>query len=174
MALRPSATSPGRTYKWYTGTPVYEFGHGLHYTTFKFSWKSSPSKRYDIGSLVSKATSGPKDLAVFDTFEVEVENTGHVTSDYAALLFISGNGGPTPHPNKQLVAFTRLHDIGPQKGSTASLPVTLGSVARTDTNGNLWVYPGTYTLVVDTPAVLSATFELEGEAVQISTFPQSS
>lgn len=173
MALRPNATSPGRTYKWYTGTPVYEFGHGLHYTTFKLSWKSSPSKRYNIASLTGKATN-PKDLAPFDTFEVEVQNTGHVTSDYVALLFVSGNGGPTPHPNKQLVAYTRLHDINARGGSTASLPVTLGSIARTDENGNLWVYPGTYTLTVDTPGALSATFELEGDAVQISTFPQNS
>ena len=29
---------PGRTYKFYTGTPVFEFGHGLSYTTFSFVW----------------------------------------------------------------------------------------------------------------------------------------
>lgn len=33
MGLRPSSKSPGRTYKWY-GTPVQEFGFGLHYTNF--------------------------------------------------------------------------------------------------------------------------------------------
>ena len=29
---------PGRTYKFYTGTPVYQFGDGLSYTTFKYTW----------------------------------------------------------------------------------------------------------------------------------------
>ncbi|GJJ07765.1 hypothetical protein Clacol_001970 [Clathrus columnatus] len=173
MSLRPSATSPGRTYKWYNGTAIYEFGHGLHYTTFKPSWRSGPSKSYDIASLVKKAST-PTDLATFDTFTIDIQNTGHVTSDYVALLFISGNGGPTPHPNKQLVAFTRLHNINGQKKSTASLPVTLGSIARTDENGNLWIYPGTYTLTLDTPGTLSASFKLEGNAVQISSFPQNS
>ena len=34
---------PGRTYKFYTGTPVFEFGHGLSYTTFSFVWWAPPS-----------------------------------------------------------------------------------------------------------------------------------
>ena len=29
---------PGRTYKFYTGTPVYQFGDGLSYTTFDCKW----------------------------------------------------------------------------------------------------------------------------------------
>ena len=37
MTLRPSATNPGRTYKWYTGTPVFEFGFGLSYASFSYS-----------------------------------------------------------------------------------------------------------------------------------------
>ena len=34
MSMRPSSTNPGRTYKFYTGKPVFEFGFGLSYTTF--------------------------------------------------------------------------------------------------------------------------------------------
>ena len=30
--LQCKATYPGRTYQWYTGTPVYPFGFGMHYT----------------------------------------------------------------------------------------------------------------------------------------------
>ena len=30
--------SPGRTYKFYTGKPVFEFGTGLSYTTFSMQW----------------------------------------------------------------------------------------------------------------------------------------
>ena len=40
MKLRQSATNPGRTCEWYTGSPVFEFGFGLHYTTFSFAWTS--------------------------------------------------------------------------------------------------------------------------------------
>lgn len=36
--LRANATLPGRTYTWYTGDAVLQFGYGLHYTNFTFSW----------------------------------------------------------------------------------------------------------------------------------------
>ncbi len=37
MSMRPSTTNPDRTYKFYTGQPVYEFGYGLSYTTFSYA-----------------------------------------------------------------------------------------------------------------------------------------
>ena len=38
VSMRPNAATghPGRTYRFYTGTPVYEFGHGISYTTFRY------------------------------------------------------------------------------------------------------------------------------------------
>jgi beta-D-xylosidase 4 len=173
MTLHPSSTNPGRTYKWFQGTPVFEFGHGLHFTKFALSWKSQPSTKYQIPK-VSFHTEKTVDLNVFDTFTVAVRNTGKVTSDYVALLFISGSGGPVPLPNKQLASYTRLHSIAPGKEATAALKVTLGSVARADAQGNLWVYPGTYHITIDTGAEVSLThnFELEGTPAQISSWPQ--
>ncbi|KAL2177560.1 uncharacterized protein P884DRAFT_269439 [Thermothelomyces heterothallicus CBS 202.75] len=42
MTLRPSATDPGRTYRWYP-TPVRPFGFGLHYyTTFRAEFGPHP------------------------------------------------------------------------------------------------------------------------------------
>lgn len=40
LNMRPDKKSdyPGRTYKFYTGTPVFEFGYGLSYTTFKYKY----------------------------------------------------------------------------------------------------------------------------------------
>lgn len=172
MNLRPSSTNPGRTYKWYTGTPVFEFGHGLHFTTFKSSFKSAPAKTFSISSLLRGHSQGPIDLAPFATFQIDVKNTGKVTSDYVALLFVNGTGGPAPLPNKQLVSFTRLHSIKPGATATTSLPVTLGSIARTDENGNLWLFSGTYTITLDTPGVLSHTFKIQGKDTQITHFPQ--
>ena len=34
MSMRPSSTNPGRTYKFYTGQPVFEFGFGFHIQHF--------------------------------------------------------------------------------------------------------------------------------------------
>ncbi|PIL26674.1 hypothetical protein GSI_11250 [Ganoderma sinense ZZ0214-1] len=179
MTLRPSATNPGRTYKWYTETPVYEFGFGLHYTTFSFAWESTartnaPATSYAIDELVSSGNDSIAflDLAPLDTFAVRVTNTGKATSDYVALLFASGKFGPAPHPNKQLVAYTRVHGLAPGKSEVVEMAVTLGAIARADESGAKWVYPGTYTLALDTTAELKRTFTLVGEARKIADWPK--
>ncbi|KAL0959068.1 hypothetical protein HGRIS_014368 [Hohenbuehelia grisea] len=174
MALRPSATNPGRTYIWYSGTPVYPFGHGLHFTTFSLQWSTSPKTQFPISQLVAaaRAASHP-DLATLATFSVAVKNTGSVTSDYVALLFLSGSAGPKPAPNKRLVAYTRVHGLKAKSTSQAALKVTLGSIARADANGNLWLHSGDYTVTLDTPGLLTHRFTLVGQSVQLTSFPQN-
>ncbi|KAI0072248.1 beta-xylosidase [Panus rudis PR-1116 ss-1] len=172
MSLRPSSSNPGRTYKWFTGTPVFPFGFGMHFTTFSHSFARKPSSSYSIQSLVAKSKNVQHaDLATFDTFSISTKNTGKATSDYVALLFVNSNAGPAPHPNKELVGYTRLHDIAPGRSATASIAVTLGAISRTDENGDQWLYPGTYTLSLDTDA-LKTTFKLTGRATRIMTFPR--
>lgn len=195
MNLRPSTTSPGRTYKWYDGTPVYPFGYGEHYTTFGYKWSKAPESTYNIQELVIAGQGATYiDTAAFDTLAIDVTNTGKgeskrhpshgaahraffcsaiVTSDYVALLFSSGEYGPTPYPNKSLVSYTRLHGIAPGSTSTAVLPITLGTLARADTDGNFWLYPGTYTLALDTTGTLTYEFTLTGNAAQLTNFPQN-
>ncbi|KAJ7604725.1 glycoside hydrolase family 3 protein [Mycena polygramma] len=175
MTLRPSSSNPGRTYKWYTGTPTYEFGTGLSYTTFALSFTGAPKASYDIQALVAAAGSaGPLDRAAFDTFEVAVQNKGQVVSDFVALLFVNTTAGPAPFPNKEMVAYARAKGVG--VGSTASvkLGVTLGSIARTDEDGNAWLYPGDYTLLVDVPTALTHIFQLTGNQAQITHWPGTS
>ena len=175
MALRPHDSSPGRTYKWYTGTPVFEFGFGLHYTTFNFSWAASLPKTFSISDVLAHASASGVafvDLALLASFPVRATNTGKVASDYVALLFASGTFGPAPHPNKQLVAYTRLHGIAPGKSAVASLNVTLGALARADEDGRKWLYPGTYTLKLDTTGELGHEFTLTGEAAMIADWPK--
>ena len=183
MRLRPSATNPGRTYKWYTGTPVFEFGFGLHYTTFAFTWvsptHSNASKATDSYSIRELVANGNKtatylDLALLDTFAVRVMNTGNTTSDYVALLFVSGTFGPAPHPYKQLAAYTRIHGLAPGASAVVQLNVTLGALARADESGAKWLYPGTYTLALDTTGELKRIFKLVGEAAKIADWPKNS
>ncbi|KAF8452797.1 glycoside hydrolase family 3 protein [Boletus edulis BED1] len=174
MNLRPHGTSPGRTYKWYTGTPVYPFGYGEHYTTFGFGWSKAPANTYNIQQLVNAGQGATYiDTATFDTLAIDVTNTGKVTSDYVALLFASGQYGPTPYPNKSLVTYTRLHGIAPGSTLTATLPIALRALARADVNGNFWLYPATYTLVLDTTGTLTHEFTLTGNAAQLTRFPQN-
>ncbi|TCD62590.1 hypothetical protein EIP91_006664 [Steccherinum ochraceum] len=173
MSLRPSATNPGRTYRWYTGTPIFEYGFGLHYTTFNTKFSGAAEKSYNIQTLLSQNKHVQfLDLAPFHTFQVEVKNTGKMTSDYVALLFASGSFGPSPRPNKSLVAYDRVKNIRPGQTADATLAVTLGALARADENGDFRLYPGTYKLTLDTPGLISTTFTLTGQTGLITSWPK--
>ncbi|KAJ7695694.1 beta-xylosidase [Mycena rosella] len=172
MSVRPSSTNPGRTYKWLTSTPTYEFGLGLSFTTFSLSFSGSPSTSYSIQSLVSAGgSSAHLDLAPFDTFSVAVHNTGTVTSDFVSLLFVKTTAGPAPFPNKELISYVRTKGIDAGQTATARLPVTLGSIARVDANGSAWLFPGDYTLMVDVPTAITHNFQLTGNKAQITNWP---
>ncbi|KAJ7729691.1 glycoside hydrolase family 3 protein [Mycena maculata] len=172
MSLRPGTDNPGRTYKWFTGTPTYQFGEGLSFTTFGLSFSGTPKASYNIQALVSAgASSAHLDLAAFETFSVSVHNTGKVASDFVTLLFVKTTAGPPPFPNKQLVSYTRTKGIGAGQSATASLPVTLGNIARIDDEGNAWLYPGEYSLLVDVPTAITHDFSLTGTAAQITHWP---
>jgi len=176
MALRPSATSPGRTYMWYTGTPILEFGYGLHYTNFTASLSEPSAPTYDISTLVSSAScSGVAhlDLCPFASHTVNVTNIGSkVTSDYVSLLFVAGEHGPAPVPNKVLAAYDRLHSIAPLKSQTTTLNLTLGSLARVDNYGNTILYPGEYTLILDVDSKSTVSFTLTGQEAILDFWPQ--
>jgi beta-D-xylosidase 4 len=172
MTLRPSATNPGRTYKWLTSTPTYEFGTGLSFTTFGVSFSGAPKTSYSIQSLVAAGRSAAHlDLAPFDTFSVAVHNSGKVASDFVALLFVKTTAGPTPFPNKELISYVRVKGVGAGQTATARLPVTLGSIARIDDTGSAWLYPGDYSLLVDVPTATTHNFRLTGTQAQLTNWP---
>ncbi|KAH8819340.1 glycoside hydrolase superfamily [Xylogone sp. PMI_703] len=175
MSLRPTSTSPGRTYKWYTGNLIKPFGFGMHYTNFDVSWASKPATSFNIQQIISGASS-PVDLHTVLTLNVAVKNAGglaSVTSDYVALLFASSNNaGPTPRPIKTLVSYSRAHNIAVGQSQTLNLPVTIRSLLRADTNGDQYLYPGTYQLALDVDSTITFNFTLAGTAALIQALPR--
>lgn len=170
MNLRPSPTSPGRTYRWYP-TPIKPFGFGLHYTTFNTTFATCFPHKLSIKDLLRKCQNRYPDTCALPRLPVHVSNTGNRTSDYVVLAFVSGQFGPKPYPIKTLVAYTRLHDLRPGKKATAQLEWTLGNLARQDEHGNTVLYPGTYTVLLDEPTQRTMTFELEGDAAVLDKWP---
>lgn len=45
MNMRPNQTTgyPGRTYRFFTGKPIWEFGYGLSYSKFSYSYIKAPA-----------------------------------------------------------------------------------------------------------------------------------
>jgi len=85
---------PGRTYRYYTGTPLWPFGWGLSYTTFSLSWSNTTV------SLIENA--GIEEV----TYKVNVTNTGKVAGDEVVQLYFKSQGDP--YLIKQLFAFQRV------------------------------------------------------------------
>ena len=171
MSLRPGQFSPGRTYQWYTGTPIYEYAFGLHYTNFTASIEGIDSS-YSILGLMKGCNEQYKDKCAFQTISVDVQNTGSTASDYVTLGFLTGSHGPAPYPNKRLVSYTRLHSVAGGSSSTANLPLTLGNLGRVDEKGNTMLYPGSYSMMIDTQPLAMVNFTLTGDAVCLDEWPQ--
>ena len=176
MNLRPNATSgnPGRTYKWFDNA-VLPFGYGMHYTNFSLNVAQKSQSTYNISSLISNCDRSQYkylDLCPFTSFEVNVTNSGSTTSDFVTLGFISGQNGPKPYPIKELVAYQRLFNLTSHSSQTASLNLTLGSLARRDVNGDQILYPGDYGLLVDVPTQAMLNFTLSGSPVTLDQWPE--
>ncbi|CAF1363822.1 unnamed protein product [Rotaria sordida] len=146
MRMRPSDISPGRTYKFYTGQPVFEFGYGLSYTTFSYHWyNDSNTIFYSIESLFYN-----KYDVLIELFRVNVTNTGSMNGDDIVLAYIKPpqilDDGETP-PIKQLFGFERINlNVGETK--QVFFPLNIETLFRIDRYGSKWIHPGEYDILI--------------------------
>lgn len=175
MDLRPSGDNPGQTYMWYTGEPVYPFGHGLFYTTFEESLASNSTGNSTF-NITDFFTQPHQDHEFIEqkpllTFHATVTNTGSTTSDYSAMLFASTTGGPSPRPIKWLVGIAREAEIAPGDSSTVAIDVPAGVLARAAENGDLIIYPGDYELALNNERSVVLRFTIIGDAIVVAKWP---
>ena len=83
----------GKTYRFFKQEPLYPFGYGLSYTTFKYSDLSVPVS-VRAGENV--------------TVRVTVTNTGKVAGDEVVELYLTDEKASTPRPIRQLEGFVRI------------------------------------------------------------------
>ena len=84
----------GRTYRYFTGKPLYPFGYGLSYTTFSYSALSLPTPKVKAGDPI--------------VVETTVTNTGKVPGDEVVQLYLTFpdvKGAPL----RALRGFERVH-----------------------------------------------------------------
>jgi len=149
MQMRPSPTNPGRTYKFYTGQAVFEFGHGLSYTTFNYSWyNDSINSMFSIRSLMKNNYDENKVL--MHLYRVNVTNTGSMTGDDVVLGFVTpprkSLNDQTP-PIKKLFGFQRVK-LNAGETTQVFFPLNIQSLLTITRDGSKWLEPGSYKILI--------------------------
>jgi beta-glucosidase len=143
---KPSAR---RGYLFSDKEPLFAFGHGLSYTTFKYaSLRVTPDK------------TGPQGQA---TVAVEVTNTGKMAGDEIVQMYIRDEVGSVTRPVKELKGFTRIH-LKPGEMKTVQFAITSDKLSFLDEDMNRVVEPGMFSIMVGpssrTDKLLTVKFEI--------------
>eukprot|EP01121_Diplochlamys_sp_Union-15-3_P018262 TRINITY_DN661_c0_g1_i1.p1 TRINITY_DN661_c0_g1~~TRINITY_DN661_c0_g1_i1.p1 ORF type:complete len:885 (-),score=214.53 TRINITY_DN661_c0_g1_i1:67-2721(-) len=155
MGMRPNASNgnPGRTYRFYTGPTVYEFGSGLSYTNFTYTYSSSsldsiPASK--IQSTFEKDNNSPFSTVTLGDITVTVTNNGPRDGDAVVLGFaIPPTPGKNGQPLKVLVGFTRISlKVGQKQAVT--FPTTAWALSTVNELAERVALPGVWTLQIET------------------------
>jgi beta-glucosidase len=142
-----------RTYRYFTGKPLYRFGYGLSYTTFSYSDLSLAAQTVSAGQPVGA--------------DVTVTNTGKVAGDEVVqvyLKFPSVKGAPLI----ALRGFRRIH-LDPGASQKVHFDLKNRDLGMVTEDGDPIIAPGDYTISIgggqpETGAsVVTAKFHIEGQ-----------
>ena len=170
MQMRPSATNPGRTYKFYTGQAVYEFGTGLSYTTFAYSWSNDTAiSSFSIGTLLKNNNNNHETRVTVRNFRVNVTNTGSMAGDDVVLAFVTPpqvpQNGQTP-PIKQLFGFERVH-LNVNETAEVFFALNTDALLSIARDGSKWLHPGLYCITIGKQ--MTHRIELHGKSTRWSS-----
>ncbi|MBN1887583.1 MAG: glycoside hydrolase family 3 C-terminal domain-containing protein [Thermoflexales bacterium] len=112
-----------RTYRYFTGKPLYPFGFGLSYTTFTYHNLQITPEKVKAGDPVS--------------VQVEVENAGQRPGDEVVQLYLKDVEASLPVPLLQLCGFTRIR-LAPGDEQTVQFDITAKQMSHADESGK-WV-----------------------------------
>jgi beta-glucosidase len=107
----------GRTYMYFKGDPLYPFGYGLSYTTFRYS------------NLRPSSTRMTKDGTV--TVSVDVANTGNRAGDEVVQLYVKHLRSKVARPREELKGFRRI-TLEPGGTKTVEIPLKASDLAYWD------------------------------------------
>jgi beta-glucosidase len=120
----------GRTYRYFSGQPLYGFGYGLSYTTFAYSHLKLSSAEINAGDPL--------------TVEADVTNTGKRQGDEVVEVYLRGPQAEGA-PLRELRSFER---VNLQAGETRHIAFTLdpAHLSEVDHSGVRAVMAGRYTV----------------------------
>jgi beta-glucosidase len=114
----------GRTYMYFKGTPLYPFGHGLSYTTFRFA-----NLRTDAKTMAADGKA---------MVSVDVTNTGKVAGDAVPQLYVRYPASTVERPALQLAGFSRVR-LAPGETRTVQIALGAAQLAYWDTSAKAFV-----------------------------------
>lgn len=163
MRADPSSGYPGRTYRFYRGRKVFEFGHGLSYTTYSYKFISVPQKNLKLNSIgsaeVVKNLDSMRYIVVSNmdsdacramklSANVGVKNEGEMEGKHPVLLYVRQENTTNGSPMKKLVAF---ESVNLKAGEKTELQFELSPcehLSNAHQYGLMVVEEGTHFLVV--------------------------
>ena len=138
--------------------PLYPFGHGLSYTTYK----------YDHLKMAGKYKTNGEKIPVSFT----LTNTGTREGEEVSQLYISSALGLSRHVAIELKGFTRVK-LQPKETRKVTVLLSPHQLAIYNTKDNTWeIKPGTYQIKVgasSTDIKLKGDIELTGETLELKS-----
>jgi beta-glucosidase len=118
-----------RTYRYFTGQPLYTFGFGLSYTTFTYRNLQIDPAKVKPGDPIS--------------IQVEVENTGQHLGDEVVQLYLKDVEASLPVPLLQLQGFRRIR-LAPGEKQIVQFTLTAAQMSFAGENGKWVLEPGEF------------------------------
>ena len=155
----------GKTYRYFKGEPLYPFGYGLSYTSFRYDNLKLGSKRYTAGRHVE--------------LSVEVQNTGGRAGDEVVQLYVTDAGGSSLTPVRALKGVRRVH-LKSGERRRVSFTLTPHDLSLVDERGRRWLEPGEFRVSVGgkqpgfkgpadaaTTGVVTGSFNVTGKSIEM-------
>ena len=137
--------SDNRSYEFSTRQPLYAFGYGLSYTTFKFD-----NLRVEPAQILTGGTA---------KVSVDVTNTGSREGDEVPQLYIHQRVASVTQPVQQLRGFERI-TLKPGQKRTVEFTVTPDMLSMLNVDMHNVVEPGIFDLMVGPGSDKTATVKL--------------
>ena len=110
----------GRTYRYAEKPPLWAFGHGLSYATFRYS-----------SLVVAPSVEPGKEVPL----SVDVENTGTRAADEVVEVYLSKPGAPAFAPRRWLAGFARV-TLAPRERRTVQIVLPARALSLVEEAGN--------------------------------------
>jgi beta-glucosidase len=134
----------GRTYRYMTEKPLYPFGFGLSYTSFRFDSIELSASTIAAGASVKA--------------KVTLTNNGKRDADEVVQIYVSRDNRGEDDPISSLRGFRRI-SIPAGKSEAAEFELPAAAFETVNAEGESVLLPGSYTVIAADAAPVPAAVE---------------